>query len=462
VQLSQGGKEVADHALANTPLFEGAQLATGDDGRAEIQFDDGSVARIPPQSSLTITALRPAGGAELELTGGMGFFEIKDGNQGNPMVMHFAGNAVTVTGFTVLRVELDRSPGELAVFAGNAHLEGSAGQVDLHGGESVALNGVIVAESIEPDSWDTWNSDRDQALTATETGQTEATLGLPNSGNPAWGDLNSNGTWYNVPDQGNVWSPYEASNPQWDPYGDGSWVDEPGYGYTYVSGEPWGYMPYQCGAWNWYNNFGWGWAPGLCQPWWGSGGWFFTIGTYPPWYHLPFRPIRHAGPRPGGPRPLGPRPIIAVNRRVNSAPVTVLPAREPGRSVQMGGVIGQPLRLISPRMTYNHQPAISRPGIGPVSAGGNPAPGVARPVFTPTPQPAAPRTQYAPAPGSAGSSGGYHPAPSTPRPASGGSHPSAGSHPSPSTSSPHPSSTSSPHSSSSGGGGGSHAGGSHK
>ena len=36
-------------------------LATGDDGRAEIQFEDGSVARISPDSSLTLSALRGQG-----------------------------------------------------------------------------------------------------------------------------------------------------------------------------------------------------------------------------------------------------------------------------------------------------------------------------------------------------------------------------------------------------------------
>jgi hypothetical protein len=464
VQLSQSGQVVTDHAVANTPLFEGAQLTTGEDGRTEIQFEDGSVARIPPDSSLTITALKATGGTELELTSGMGFFEIKDGNQGNPMVVRFAGSSVTVTGFTVLRVKLDKSPGELAVFSGNAHLDGQAGQVDVHGGESVSLSGLAVAESIEPDSWDAWNGDRDQALTASEAGQTEATQGLPNSGNPAWGDLNSNGTWYNVPDQGYVWSPYEASNPEWDPYGSGSWVDEPGYGYTYVSGEPWGYMPYQCGAWNWYNTFGWGWAPGMCQPWWGTGGWFFTIGNYPPWYRLPFRPIRRRGPRPGEPRAVGPRQVIPVRRTAGVSPDAVLPKREPGTPIRIGGVIARPLQPIMPRQVYSPEPGTPRPGIGPVEAGGTPQPVVTRPVYAPTPAPQ--RGTYAPAPTpGTGSSGGYHPAPVTPRPAppgnshpSGGSHPSSGSHPAPS--SPHPASTSSPHAS--GGGGGSHGGGSHK
>ena len=58
VHVSQGGQMLADTAIANVPLFEGTQIVTGDDGRAEIQFEDGSMARISPNSSLTLKVLR--------------------------------------------------------------------------------------------------------------------------------------------------------------------------------------------------------------------------------------------------------------------------------------------------------------------------------------------------------------------------------------------------------------------
>jgi hypothetical protein len=76
---------------------------------------------------------------------------------------------------------MDTPPGGLAVFSGNVHLQvanSSAGptvSVDLHGGESITLNAADpsqynLAESIEPNSWDAWNSDRDQALTSRSCG----------------------------------------------------------------------------------------------------------------------------------------------------------------------------------------------------------------------------------------------------------------------------------------------------
>ncbi|MGD1107937.1 MAG: hypothetical protein ABR865_12915, partial [Terracidiphilus sp.] len=48
VTLAQGGQVLAQQAVANTPLLEGMQLTTADSGKAEIQFEDGSVARVSP------------------------------------------------------------------------------------------------------------------------------------------------------------------------------------------------------------------------------------------------------------------------------------------------------------------------------------------------------------------------------------------------------------------------------
>jgi hypothetical protein len=84
VQISQGKQTLAASAVANTPLFEGTTVTTADDGRAEIQFEDGSVARLSPNSALTLTVLRGAGAngeAEITLNGGLGYFELQGAGQ---------------------------------------------------------------------------------------------------------------------------------------------------------------------------------------------------------------------------------------------------------------------------------------------------------------------------------------------------------------------------------------------
>jgi len=363
VQLTQGNQILANPALVNTPLFEGTKITTQDDGRAELQFDDGTVARISPNSSLKIAALRQDGSAtraELDLQSGLAYFELQGDSAASRTTARFGDSVVTASGFTVVRISLDNLPGELAVFTGNAHLQRNTLSLDLHGGESVALNATDpniynLAETIEPDSWDAWNADRDQDLTSQEAAKTAASGSAPNSNNPAWSDLDANGNWYNVPGEGYVWSPNEAASGNWDPYGCGNWVPTPQYGYVWVSCEQWGYLPYTSGDWNYYDGFGWGWAPGYGFPWWETGGWGWNIGRRPPRYLPPHRP--HGGPLPspgGGPIRHGgyyqPNPVVAVNR-IPSSPATT-PLRSVGKPVTIAGNTVAPLKPLLPRPTY--------------------------------------------------------------------------------------------------------------
>ncbi|MGA1997542.1 MAG: DUF6600 domain-containing protein [Bryobacteraceae bacterium] len=471
VTLSQGGQVLAQQAVANAPLLEGMQLTTADSGKAEIQFEDGSVARISPDSSLTLRVLQGAGttgNAVLVLNSGLAYFEFQGGGQAGQMSVQFGDAQVTTSGFTVFRVGMDNLPGQVAVFSGNAHLESAGGNVtaDLHGGESIALNAASpanyqLAESIEPDSWDEWNSDRDQAMTAEAASQTGATANLSEPQNPAWNDLDADGNWYDVPGQGYIWSPYEAASAAFDPYGYGNWMWTPGYGYLWVSGYPWGFMPFQCGAWNYFEGFGWGWAPGPggCSPWWGLGLYGGpNFGNLPPGY----RPI----PRPILPRrPIGGRPVPLV--AVNRSPVIggrALPARNRNTPVTIGGSTVVALRPMPSRPVVEHAPSM---GGGHEQQPGNEAPqpqsrpgNTNRPGYNfnrPTPEepaegnrpePSRPAFQGQPQPS-------HDAAPSRPSFSSGesGNHPSGGSS---GGGSPHPSGGSS---SGGGGGGASHSGG---
>ena len=91
---------LADQALANTPVFEGTQVITAEDGRAELQFDDGSVIRISPNSSLTIAELRGQSGggdAEIVLESGLGYFELQGEGTENHVRVRFADSVVTAS-----------------------------------------------------------------------------------------------------------------------------------------------------------------------------------------------------------------------------------------------------------------------------------------------------------------------------------------------------------------------------
>ena len=117
-------------------------------------------------------------------------------------------------------------------------------------------------------------------------------------------------------------------------------------------------MPYQCGAWNYFNSFGWGWAPGGCNPWWGGGGWGYLIGNAPYRYQPPRRP--RGGPvRPRGGAPVKggqSYPVVAVNRLHNLGSET--PLRDRNAPLLTGGNLVHPIRPVSTLDVYKRQMSV--------------------------------------------------------------------------------------------------------
>ena len=370
VRVVQDGQVIADPAYSNLPLFEGAQVMTGNDGRAEVQMEDGSVVRLSPNTTLTLSVLQQQGTGsrtEVVLNNGLAYFELQPSNSEHSLRVSYGAASLTASSFSVVRITLDAQPGEMAVFSGNVHLDrGDSMQLDMHGGESVSLDAndqtrYSLNESIDPDSWDSWNADRDQVLNQEAGEKTAASGSLANSQGVGMSDLDANGNWYDVPGQGYVWSPFDAqaAGAGWDPYGYGRWVNYPGYGFIWNSGYDWGYAPFQCGLWNYYDNFGWGWAPGGgCNPWWGVGnGWGYNIGNGPRGYLPPRRPVGG----PGHPHPVGGRTLVAANvipvdrRTVKN--VNMAQYARPVQPVTIGGHTVEPLRPVAPRQVYDRGPA---------------------------------------------------------------------------------------------------------
>jgi hypothetical protein len=330
VQVLQNGEAFFDQARLNMPVVQGMKFVTSDDGRAEIQFEDGSVARIAPNSSLTITKLsRNADGTTvttMEADTGLTYYEL-DSNGGIYSV-RFGEDSITPNDGSIFRLDLDSTP-ELAVMHGSVHIGNSDGlSADINTNQSARFdsaspNEYQLLESVTANSWDQWNSDRDEALAELDQNATEARADTGTPNNPAWSDLDAYGNWYNVPGYGLGWTPSGVGE-DWDPYGYGYWGYYDGIGYTWISGYSWGWWPYRCGAWSWFQGFGWMWFPGNCG-WAGAAfgggglgygygyGWYpyAVIWTVPAGYHRPHRPkVFH---RPGH-RRIPVEPMVAVDR----------------------------------------------------------------------------------------------------------------------------------------------------
>lgn len=284
VTVRRAERAGGDPALPNMPLGEGARLSTGVDGQAEIEFEDGSLLRVTPQSSVLLSRLRSdAGGGfetQVSLLHGLMYAELRATTRYAYRIE--AGiDTVTPLANATIRITLDQPPAEVAVLDGMAHVEQAAGGYRVDVGKGEALQGeaavggrYFLTQRIEHNSWDDWNEEREQAAADQLAARTTARDGFAGDQGYGWSDLDANGTWFDA-GQGPVWQPFDATVSGFDPYGYGSWVYTTGPGYVWSSGYAWGWTPFRCGSWSYWQDFGWGWVPaGGC----GVGG--FGYGGY--------------------------------------------------------------------------------------------------------------------------------------------------------------------------------------
>jgi FecR protein len=297
VQLMTGPGADFQQAVMNMPVTDGSRLQTGADGQVEVEFGDGSVARLTPNSSMQFDHLGQDQVLLQQVTG-LAYYEFNVGDGHPPFTVQNAGITVQPTANAILRVGLDAG-WEVAVLSGSANVQG------VVVAENQTSHSGAVSQGVSPDTWDNWNQDRDQAIAQEASQQTPVRDEAANSQNENWNDLDANGNWYPAEGAGNVWVPSGVSA-GWDPYGAGYWAYYPTFGYSWVSAYPWGWLPYHCGAWNYYS-FGWGWAPGGCGTAWSP---VVIVRNHPPGWLMPVRPIRP----PGGIYPVGPARLVAVDR----------------------------------------------------------------------------------------------------------------------------------------------------
>jgi hypothetical protein len=331
VQILSGTETQFSQAYPNMPLMQGSTLKTGEDGRAEVQFEDGSVVRLTPNSSVAMTVLgRDSSGntnTGVDLLTGLSYVEMK-GKANQKFVVHFGSNEVVSAAPVKFRVSLDANPNEFAVLDGTAHLtSGSAYAVDVRANETVRFDAsdsgrYFLAQGVDPDSWDQWNVDRDQAMSQMAAQETREAIGSGNEGAAGVSDLDYYGNWY-ASNGTSFWMP-DGAGAGWDPYGLGYWGNYGGSaGFVWISGYPWGWLPYHCGTWNYFNSFNsWGWIPGggcLNNTWYPVGGY----GNVPPRYRPLPRPMPVAHPTPGGGfHPPVNRSLIAVDRGPEATTLT--------------------------------------------------------------------------------------------------------------------------------------------
>lgn len=386
VRVQRSDNTGEDTAVLNMPLAEGTRVLTGDYGQAEIEFEDGSVARLTPRSGLSISLLALDAAAhiahtQLDLLGGLAYFELRK-SPASTWRIDAAGTRVTPLENLTLRLNLDEPPALFAVLTGAAHIERpDAFEADVHANESLQAgkdgSRYTLTPQLAPESWDTWNESRDQSAADAADKRTAARNDYAGDQGYGWSDLDANGNWYTVPGTGPnsppVWQPDNADE-GFDPYGYGAWVWGNG-AYLWASSYAWGWTPFRCGHWQYFNGFGWGWMPDAsCGRWGfggggslaeGGGGGVLIRGNYPPRHNPVVRPL----PRPGAPHPIlpvygpdGPRPWTPHTGPVKIAGAPAIPLPVLGSNTpRSGSMVGRALALDYPIDRKTHQPVLGTP-----------------------------------------------------------------------------------------------------
>jgi ferric-dicitrate binding protein FerR (iron transport regulator) len=322
VMVKRPGSAEEEKAMVNTPIQEGFELSTSGGSYGEVEFENGSTARIGELSQLRFHQLAlDADGNKLNgITFERGYATfhflpertssssaIKHGAHGTiyfqPTSMdvyhvNIADATVTPDGKCEFRTDLDQDHFRVEVFNGAVDVvtptqssKLGEGKVLEHktGDTELALN---AQKGIVKDAWDQWTEARDKQEMLTSKDEPLHTMGS----SYGWSDLNTYGEWVRFPSGRMGWLPYAQAG--WSPYTNGRWGWYPGMGYTWISGEPWGWMPYHCGLWDFDASFGWYWM----MPMIGCGWWEPSMVN---WYSGPGW-IGWAPKGPGGPRPSPP------------------------------------------------------------------------------------------------------------------------------------------------------------
>jgi hypothetical protein len=242
----------------NAPVSQGDRVATGQNSRAELQLDSSDVLRMSNSATANITNLS-RNSIQVQIGQGLVTYSVLKGSEASAEI-DTPNASVHPQGPGEYRVVVNSdSETQVIVREGSADISTPQGSTHVDQGEMITVQGTDSPQykteaAIGRDEWDTWNDQRDHRITgASSWGKTDRYY----TGSE---DLDTYGTWSEVPDYGPVWIP-SGVGPDWAPYRAGRWVYEPYYGWTWVSYEPWGWAPYHYGRWFVYGN-SWAWWPG--------------------------------------------------------------------------------------------------------------------------------------------------------------------------------------------------------
>lgn len=250
-------EEEASAVYANAVLRAGDTLWSDRDTLAELELENANWVRLSEDTKLEIRGLEAL--PEFRLWSGSVYLDFGD-HGGRGCFLRTPAGDVEVAPQSVVRVDLGAAnDARVSVWSGEARVVPDGGTPErLYSSDRAYLEDGRLAD--EPrrfdrddrDSFDSYHRERvDYYIHRPAPRELERGL---------LGDreLQEYGTWIVIQNI-RYWQP--RCEPDWRPYSRGYWSVLPGWGYTWVDYQPWGFITGHYGRWLWLPVYGWVWYP---------------------------------------------------------------------------------------------------------------------------------------------------------------------------------------------------------
>lgn len=261
----EDSKAVWESAPLNLPIRQGYALATDNNGRAEVEFENGAMAFLSPNTVIEFYDLSLDDGAlitRLILRQGSAIFYVHPAKDDFFSVT--GGDfSVQANGRTRFRLDNYDDGSNVNVEQGHVNVLRGDQTKPLEQGQSYSINvneggNPVVGRVGDMDDFDKWVSGRIDSV-ATATTYSNQYVNSPDY-SAGFADLYNYGSWYNIAGYGYGWQPYGVGL-GWCPFSFGSWYFDPFFGWNFIGSAPWGWLPYHYGGWVFNPVYGWLWMP---------------------------------------------------------------------------------------------------------------------------------------------------------------------------------------------------------
>lgn len=249
-------------AEANLPVLPGDTLALGHSARAELFLPDGTLLHAHGGTELSFLRIAWSAGVDDNDTAA----QLPRGEVLATLDREAAETLIATPNATVYlnpqgryRVWVEEDETRITVREGRAEVETDRGSTIVLAGEESVTRGhrsprTLVVSAPPRTQLERWAQALEQG-NRWEGGHGDFDDRVAYAAAP----LDRYGSWVDV-DGSSAWRPRNVGV-DWAPYHQGRWR-ETSLGFTWVSSDPWGWVPYSYGSWDRHSNYGWVWYPG--------------------------------------------------------------------------------------------------------------------------------------------------------------------------------------------------------